>query len=210
MTTAEPQDIENSTVTALSREGYDLEILDSVPHLIHGQVRQGDRAIGEIVTVEYEPESASHVAVEVRVGMLGNPPEETRLANEVAAHLARQAPGSAPPAPARPGWSGAALSGRWFDLEEAVARSGVSKKSVDLAVVSVDRWRFATFWTLRSLGGEEARLIVLGDRQDAAGPRMAYLRLGLFGDPPKERTILKRLQDHLSTLGRIERPKETR
>jgi len=57
-----------------------------------------------------------------------------------------------------PGWSESALSGRWIDLESAVSQAGSTPKSPDLAVSSIDRWRYATFFDLRPLGPEEARL----------------------------------------------------
>ena len=109
-----------------------------------------------------------------------------------------------------PGWSESALSGRWIDLESAVSQAGSTPKSPDLAVSSIDRWRYATFFDLRPLGPEEARLIVIGDRHNAAGPHAAYLRIGLFGNPAREKAYLRRLRTTLSELGRVPRPAGSR
>lgn len=205
LATAERQDFDPQIVTALSREGYGFRPLDSVPNLLHGEILRDDASVGEIIAVEYEPESPSRLAVEVRIGQLGNPKLEQRLAQAAADLLASPSEGAVPAAPPSRRWSEVALSGRWIDLESAVARAGASKERVDLAVVSVDRWRYATIFELRTLAAEEAKLIVIGDRESASGPRAAYVQIGLFGDPAEEKAFLNRLRTRLAELGREER-----
>lgn len=194
----------------MHREGYGLELIESAAGFFHGRLMRDDRPAGEIIVVQYDPQSPDRLAFEVRIGSLGDPREEERLARAAAEHFARATEPSAraPEAPMR--WTRAPLRGRWIDLEDAVPRAGVTKKSVDLAVVGVDRWRYATLFDLRSLAAEPARLIVIGDRESAGGPQLAYLRIGLFGNPELERRILARLQEQLSERGEIGRRPETR
>jgi len=200
------QDFSSLVVTALSREGYDFASLDSVPTLLHGEIRREGRGDGQIIAVEYEPESPSRLAVEVRLGLIGNPALEQRLAQAIVDQLATPSGGPEAAADSGAGWSAAALSGRWIDLESAVTQAGVTeKRRDDLAVVSVDRWRYATFFELRTLNAREARLIVIGDRTSASGPRAVYVRIGLFGNPAEEKAFLKRLRACLAELGREQR-----
>ncbi len=205
MATTERQDFASLVVTALSREGYDFTPLDSAPALLHGEVQREGGSVGRIIAVEYEPESSSTLAVEVRIGLIGNPAMEQRLAQAIADQLAAPSGGAEATPASGAEWSNKALSGRWIDLESAVAQAGKTRQSVDLAVVSVDRWRYATFFDLRTLGAEGARLIVIGDRSSAAGPRAAYVRIGLFGDPEEEKAFLNRLRTALTELRRGQR-----
>lgn len=203
--TTERQDFDSQIVTALSREGYGFRPLDSVTGFLHGEVRREDAPVGQIIAVEYEPESPSRLAIEVRMGQLGDPQMEQRLAQAVADQLAGPSEGDPQPAPPTLRWSGANVSGRWVDLEAAVAVAPKSTRDVALAVVNVDRWRYATIFEIRSLSAAEGRLIVIGDRQSTSGPRAAYVRFGLFGDPVEEKAFLNRLRANLAELGREQR-----
>ena len=99
----------------------------------------------------------------------------------------------------------ATLSGRWVDLEEAVAAAGSNDKISDLAITTVDRWRHATIFTLRTLDDQPAMLLVSGDRESRAGPQLAEARIGRFGDSLREVAFLKRVREELNGLSRTER-----
>lgn len=199
------QDLPSQVITLLSREGFELHVGESAPAFVHGRLLEEGNEAGEILVIKYDPQLPDQTAVEARLGLLGRPERERRLAEAIAAGLT-QAPAGSEPAPPVPGpWSTATITGRWIDLEAAVKGAGVSEHSVDLTVVSVDRWRFAARFTLRTLAADEGMLIVTGDRESAAGPQRAYLRIGLFGDPELEREVLDRLQEALNRLGKRQR-----
>ncbi len=199
------QDLSSIVITLLSREGFELKVAQSAPAVVHGSLMQEEKDEGEILVVRYDPQSPSRVAVEARIGLLGHQGKESRLAQAVTGALGDEATQGEPGPPIPGPWSEAGISGRWIDLESAVKGAGVSDDSVDLAVVSVDRWRFATIFALRSLAADEGTLIITGDRESSAGPQRAYLRIGLFGNPELEREILDRLQKALEQLGKRQR-----
>ncbi len=201
--TTSSQDLLNQTLTCLGREGLDLRPLIVSPSVLQGDLTREEGVAGRILLVRHLPESPSHLAVEVRYGRFGNPHEEARLADLIASTLDKQADVEAGPAPAE--WTTLDLDGRWIDLEAAVGQAGATKRNVDYAVSGVDRWRFATFFELKMFDGAEGRLIVIGDRQDAAGPRRALLRVGRFGDPALEADLLRRMRAALLELERLPR-----
>lgn len=199
------QDLLPQTLTALDREGLDLRLIVSIPPVLHGELFREEETVGRILIVRHLPESPAEVAVEVRYGLFGNPSEEARLAELLAASLSVKTDAQAAPAPPAVDWTALNLSGRWVDLEAAVGRAGKTRSDVDYAVAGVDRWRYATIFDLKMLNGATGRLVVIGDRQDAAGPRRALLRIGRFGDAEKESELLRRTQAALKDLSRLPR-----
>lgn len=195
-------------VTALGREGFDFEVSVRCPSVILGDIlHEGDTA-GRLLVVEHSTDSANQAAVEVRFGRFGNPREEARLAEIVAGSLSQsiEEPGlrSANSASAVR-WTTTRLSGRWVDLEGAVAQAATTKGGVGYSVLGVDRWRFAIFFDLRSLADAEGRLIIIGDRESASGLVSAAVRIGRFGDPVAEAALLRRLRAALADLERLPR-----
>lgn len=199
------QDLLPPTLTTLDREGLDFRPIVSIPPVLHGDLLREGEATGRILIVRHLPESPAEVAVEVRYGRFGNPSEEARLADLLAASLSVKTDTQAAPAPPAVDWTALDLSGRWVDLEAAVGRAGKTRSDVDYAVASVDRWRYATIFDLKMLDGAAGRLVVIGDRQDAAGPRRALLRIGRFGDAERESDLLRRTQAALKELNRLPR-----
>lgn len=206
------QGVLSTTVTALSREDIELEVSDCFPGFVVGNMKRQEEAIGRLLVIGFPSGTTIPAAVEVRVGRYGNPREEVRLAEVVAAALSRptadgtgDGTGDAGESQLPVHWTRATISGRWIDLEGSVAQAGATKGIVGYSILGVDRWRFATLFEIRSLADAEGRLVIVGDRESASGPVFAAVRLGRFGDPPAEAALLRRLQSALTDLGKVER-----
>lgn len=202
------QGVMSTTVTALTREDIELEVSDCFPGFVVGNMKRQEEAIGRLLVVGFPSGTTTPAAVEVRVGRFGNPREEARLAEVVAAALSRptaDGTGDAGESQFPVHWTRATISGRWIDLEGSVAQAGATKGIVGYSILGVDRWRFATLFEIRSLADAEGRLVIVGDRESASGPVFAAVRLGRFGDPPAEAALLRRLQSALTDLGKVER-----
>jgi hypothetical protein len=181
----------------------------SLAHLY--RVGRGANLDGWILIVRPQSTQGTELAVEVRIGSLGNSADSEALVNEVVERLGQVATEGAPSkassgAPNRPGsvlHSVGTVSGRWIDLDAAVSAARMSPKTVDAAVLSVDRWRFATIYSLRTLDEQPATLVIVGDVFSDGGPRAAMMRIGHFdGRPADEKAFLKRLSAELTKLSR--------
>ena len=205
VTSTMSQDLFPIALTALDREGLTLGAVDVVSELLLGEIMGEGQRAGQLLLVRHNPESPESVAIEVRYGRFGNPREEGRLADALATSFASVTESDESLPIEHSSRTTKDLAGRWIDLEPAVAQAGKTKQSVEFAVVGVDRWRYATFFDVRTLAGAEGRLTVIGDRESATGPRAAWVRLGRFGDPQAEADLLDRVQTALTELRRMQR-----
>lgn len=179
------------------------------------RVGQGANLDGLLLLATVNPDRPGEIAIEARFGTFGHPATEREYVDSLAGAMravmndTRSGIAADSTQVGRVGitlHATESLSGRWIDLDDAINAARVTKKTIEGAVISIDRWRFATIYELRTLDDKPATLVVIGDVQSDAGPRLAMMRIGHFDDHGADETaFLKRLRTELAKLARSKR-----